>query len=436
MWNIGKKLLSSPFYKKYNGQEWFIKASIINLKRDLNVILTTQNINTLTIFNSIECFVPTLELTYQDLDQFLIKLLDSNDLILRLEIEQMPPSEDEIWSKQKMLNLTTLFNVNKISVIDKKDDNFIYKITASHYNQTWLDKNINYATVKDAYNLSHSGSPLIIINNILGLAGYPKNDCIVNDTQKRIDFISSQTMTVRDSIEQLLRKAVTIHDPPTYFVHNLKSGNAMLINNKTYEQRLANVANVFNVYGKGNEKNLIFNLLTEATNITNDSFTAGFNSQRYLSEFSFRHFDQNTRKWTKTVFNYDIINQLFNGWILKTTNGKYESIFTIPQKVKNNQMKFDFPNYNEQKMYTFLRELQLGINNISFDVAGNITRDAGQYVILNCANEDQMPRYEGLWNVYSCKHIWSGRTYTNHIVCYRTWDICPIWEIKESQQKA
>ena len=90
-------------------------------------------------------------------------------------------------------------------------------------------------------------------------------------------------------------------------------------------------------------------------------------------------------------------------------------------------MEYDFPVHNDQKMYEFLRNLQLGTNSIVFDVVGNVTRDAGQYVNLTCANESQIPRYEGLWNVYSCRHIWSGKIYTNQLVCYRTWNKKPIW---------
>ena len=81
-------------------------------------------------------------------------------------------------------------------------------------------------------------------------------------------------------------------------------------------------------------------------------------------------------------------------------------------------------------MYLFLRELQLGTNSIMFDTVGNITRDAGQYVNLTCANESQIPRYEGLWHVYSCEHKWSGKIYTNRLVCYRTFNKKPIFNPK------
>ena len=84
-------------------------------------------------------------------------------------------------------------------------------------------------------------------------------------------------------------------------------------------------------------------------------------------------------------------------------------------------------------MYLFLRELQLGTNTITFNVLGNVTRDAGQYVNLACSNEAQIPKYEGLWHIYSCEHRWEGKMYTNELVCYRTFQIIPLETKKESQ---
>lgn len=412
----------NPFFKTYNGQNWTIKIDLINIKRNITVTLITQNINQMILYNDIQCMSPTFELTYFDIGQTLIKLLDNNNLLLHISMIQPPPNpNDPYWQKADLLNLNLLFNIDKVSTLFKKNTNTMYRFNATHYNQTSLLKNINYATTKDLKNTSNiKESPLVIIKELLHNVDYPI-DQFVNDTIQRINFISSQTMSVKDCIDYLLRKAISINDPPTYFVHNLKSGKAMLINNKILEDRLYNPTNNFNVYGNADSKSLNFDLLSQVSNLTNNSFNAGILSERYLSQFTFREFNQNTRKWSEVIFDYDKINNLFNREILNNSN-LYESIFTIKEKVNENDMKYDFPVHNDQKMYMFLRELQLGTNSIAFDVVGNVTRDAGQYVNLTCANEGQIPRYQGLWHTYSCEHKWSGKIYTNQFVCYRTFN--------------
>ena len=399
------------------------------MKRGINVALITQNINEIKIYNDIQKMSPSLQFTYYDMGQNITKLLDNNDLLIRLNLFQPPPNtEDDYWKKENLLNLNLLFFVNKVTTVFKKFDNVMYKFEGLHYNYSALNRCLNFATKKDLRSSKNKKeSPLQIITQILKDIDYPWKDAIVNDTQKRIDFISSQTMSVKDCIDYLLRMAISPHDPPTYFVHNLKTNSAMLINNKTYEERLENPTNIFIVPGTADSKDLQYDILTEVSNLTNNSFNAGILSQNYLSEFTFRQFDQNTRKWNQTKYNYKIIDDMFNKDILSKSD-KYESIFTIQDKVDLNDIKYDFPVHNEQKMYLFLRELQLGTNSITFDVVGNLTRDAGQYCNLNCSNEAQISRYQGLWNIYSCEHRWSGKVYTNQLVCYRTFAMKPLWD--------
>lgn len=424
----------NPFYKIYNGQNWTIQVILFNVKLNTSITLITQHINQMILYNDIQCFTPKFELIYFDLGQSLTKILDNNNLLMRVNLIQPPPNfNDPVWEKQNVLNMSLLFNVDKVETLFKKNTNIMYKFSATHYNQTYLLKNINYATTKDLKDTSNTKkSPLVIINEILKKIKY-SSDQIVNDSTQRIDFISSQTMNIRDCIDHLLRKAVSIYDPPTYFVHNLKTNKAMLINSKKLEDRLYNITNNLNVYGNADSKSLNFDLISQVSNLTNNSFNAGILSERYLSKFRFRSFDQNTRKWNVTKFDYNIINNLFNQEIL--SNGIYESVFTDIKKVAKNDMMYDFPVHNEQKMYLFLRELQLGTNSICFDVVGNLTRDAGQYVNLTCANEAQIPRYEGLWHIYSCEHKWSGKIYTNQLVCYRTFNKKPIWNEKNQNKE-
>lgn len=434
-----------PFNKNYNGQTWYIQLNLINIKRGINITLNTENINQMIMYNDIQCYSPTFELTYFDLGQTLSKILDDNNLLLKVDmIQPSPNSNDPYWDKQNLLKLNLLFDIEKVTTLFKKNNNTMYRFNTVHHNKTFLLKSVNYATVKDLKDTSNTKeSPLAIINKLLKKINYPTDE-IVNDTTQRVNFISSQTMSVEDCVDHLLRKALSLEDPPTYFVHNIKTNKAMLINNKKLEDRLYNPCNDFNVFGVADSKALNFDLLNQVSNLTNHSFNAGLLSEKYLCDFIFRRFDQNTRKWSETTFDCNKINNMFNKELFNlVVNVKdqeirigdvYESILPIKEKIDSNDMKYDFPVHNEQKMYLFVRELQLGMNQISFDVVGNVTRDAGQYVNLLCSSEVQIPRYEGLWFTYSCKHVWSGKHYTNHIACYRTFHKKPLQPNKQTTE--
>jgi len=53
-------------------------------------------------------------------------------------------------------------------------------------------------------------------------------------------------------------------------------------------------------------------------------------------------------------------------------------------------------------------------------VFGDLIRDCGQHTYLTVGNTNLYAVFNGLWTIYSCKHIWDGKTYTNDIICYRT----------------
>lgn len=152
----------------------------------------------------------------------------------------------------------------------------------------------------------------------------------------------------------------------------------------------------------------------------------GIKAEQFLGNYDYHNYNQNNRSWSITKYNYNIIDNIFNGYLL-SKDKRYQSIFPIKQEVQRNNLFYNFPNFNQRKMYKYLRQLQLTTNSIKFMVLGNITRDAGQYVKLKCTDQQQLPLYEGLWHIYGCRHTWTGRIYHNELLCYRTFKYKPLW---------
>lgn len=388
--------------KDYNSQAWIMQCNLINLKQNINVTLIPKNINKIIIDNNIECHSPKIQFEYYDIGQSITKAIDMNNLLLNLYIIQPSPNFiDNYWNDQKKLRLRCLFYVNSIQVLFKTKENIMYRIHGIHYNQTYLKKTINFATTKQ--NDDSRGtpeSPLKIIERILTKIEYPFSNLYVNDTENKVNFITSQSMNIEDCINYLLSYSPTKKDPPSYFMHNLRLNQAQIINSKILQQRLYNPINEFSIDGNKSIQQVSLNkLATEACDITNVGHGAGIKAAQFLGNFDYHNYNQNTRTWSIKNYNYKIIDNIFNSYIM-TTDKKYQSVFPIKQEVLRNDLFYNFPNFNQRRMYKFLRQLQLTTNAIKFKTLGNVTRDAGQYVNLKCTDQQQIPLYEGLWYIY------------------------------------
>lgn len=413
--------------KMFNSHKWDIKFQLLNIKNDMNISLITQNLNSIIITNDIEIMCPSIQFVYFDLGQSITKIIDNNNLLLKIYMKQPPPnSEDPYWKEQKLLTLQALFYIFKIEIVKKMQSGIIYRFTAVHYNQTFLRKNINYATQKgNEDSIGIPQSPLKIIEKILTKIGYP-HSTFYNDTEQRIHFISSQSMSIKDDIQYLLKLTPSKHDPPSYFMHSLRLNQAMLINSKILENRLINPCNDFVLVGNNPKQDMVIDLANQVTDLKMQNFEAGLDSERYLGNIDFHDYDHNKREWNITSYNYDIVNNLMNNQIIKSNN-EYETVFINKKDIQRNDLWFNFPNFNQNHMYNFLRNLQLGTNQIRFRVLGNISRDCGQYVNITVSDKTQI-QFQGLWNIYECRHILKGKMYFNELLCYRTFTKRAIFE--------
>lgn len=225
---------SSQHIKLYNSQRWEIYATINDLFHNKKIPLILNNINRIIITNDLECYSPTIELSYIDYGFTLSKYFRPNGMVLELIMIQ--PKKD---FEEKSFELSCKFILNDMKILDQSRDTISYNFIGTHINSIQLIKNINYANNKEQGKIS----PYQIIFNLLNLLNYPANNNYI-DTTKKIDFISSQSMTVKDMINYCLHMGVSDYDPPTYFIHKLLDNTAMLINQKTDFNLLLNTYNM------------------------------------------------------------------------------------------------------------------------------------------------------------------------------------------------
>ena len=143
----------------------------------------------------------------------------------------------------------------------------------------------------------------------------------------------------------------------------------------------------------------------------------GIDNLKQLSTRIFNDFNHNTRKWTQKIYtNKQLIKLLSKDLIQETEN--YVFYPDIVEDTSN--LIVSYPNFNQHNMYDILRNLEVGSNTIQFIMYGFLSRDAGQFISINAGLDDAKSTFNGLWTIYSCRHIWDSKTYTNDIVCFRT----------------
>lgn len=404
--------------KTYNNQEWEIKITLTNLSLHTEVTLVKDNINIIHLYNSLDCFSPKLRVTYNDFGFILTKFLKTTGLIMKVYIKSPQAGLTEA-EKNKNPVFNGTFIINNVNIVSKQDETIIYEFIGELNNKTTLIKNYNYATNKETGKVS----PYKIITDILQASNYPF-DSNYTDTSQKIDFITSQNMTIEDSINYCLNLGVSKEDPPTYFVHNMLKGKAQLINQKSNTSSLVNAANVLSFYNKEDgAKNP--NLATLITDIVSESPYGGLKNLQNLSTYEFNNYDHNKRQWKKYTYSGNLMSKTLAN--IQGEAGKdIENVFSPNELIDFTKLKQSYPNYRYDKMYDILKQLELGTDSIQFFVFGDLTRDAGQIVVLNTDNEKLYSNLNGVWLIYQVMHKWEDKTYTNDITCYRTMNMKPI----------
>lgn len=396
---------SSQHTKLYNSQRWEIYALLTDLYNNKTIPLFVDNINSIIITNDLECYSPTIRLKYVDFGFTLSQYFRPNGMILDITLVQ-PQKEFESESVQ----LPGKFIINDLKILSQTREIISYEFIGTHVNSTKLIKNINYANNKEQGKLS----PYQIISNILTLINYPLVPDFVDTTQK-IDFISSQSMSVKDMINYCLHMGVSEFDPPTYFLHRLLDNKAVLLNQKTDLNIMKNDYNLgLQVFT--DEGTSLSDLSLQAGNIISNVTVGGIINMKCLSTHVFNDFDHNNRKWTQKSYTAKGISKLLSD----ITGIDQERVFMPLELMDQSELHLSYPNFEQSKMYDVFRDLELGSNNLQFTIFGELSRDAGQYILLNVQNQNLKSNIFGLWNIYRCAHIWAGHTYTNDIVCYRT----------------
>lgn len=175
------------------------------------ITLITENITYISITNSLESWVPTVLLRYNDFNYSASKFLRANSTVLYVELVE-PVQAD----KSEPTTLVKTFIVNNIRQDTQNREYISYEIEGQDLHMSDLIKNVNYSNDKTQGKLS----PYKIISDIANRIGYTFDDEYV-DTSKKIDLITSQTMNAMDIIDYCLRMGVSEKDPPTYFITRL-----------------------------------------------------------------------------------------------------------------------------------------------------------------------------------------------------------------------
>lgn len=176
------------------------------------------------IENSIDDFVPTLELEIVDIDNMITNAIKPYATVVTLNLGTYQETVSQTNGSELAFDgLTLNFIVKDIRIKEITTDQIVYHIWCDFDNTLYLDKICEYATGCDLLNDNEMmENPYSIARNILLQAGYPmfpttKQDSSGKAIPSRYDipytneychFITSPNTTVSDAVKYLLSYAV------------------------------------------------------------------------------------------------------------------------------------------------------------------------------------------------------------------------------------
>lgn len=184
--------------KEYNEQTWELDIWVETNNKVVQ--LNVENVSKIKIINSIDMWGPECFFIYKDIGYELSNIMSENNMKIYFNFSQPVGHDNNQSGAGNTISLTANFFITSYELIEHNRQNCIWQFEGISIEYLNLLKTISYATNKQTGPLS----PYKIINDISLESNLPFDERYI-DTERRIDFISSQSMTVRDIITYCLQ---------------------------------------------------------------------------------------------------------------------------------------------------------------------------------------------------------------------------------------
>ena len=340
-------------YKSINNCNWYIDIKLLNVSGNILIDLPADQVTYMKFSNSLEQFIPTFILRFNDKNFRLTNYLQHTNLILAVDIIQPILTKKEDQKEAYSAKLNTSYVINNIKTIEKHEKEIIYEFFAEEIKVLDFIKNINYATNKKTI----GESPYKIIQNICNKADIVV-DSEYSDTDIKINFITSQNMTVIDSIDYCLKMGVfSKTKPPSYFYSRLIDQTGVIFNQDIAVKKVFLPINVLIMNGLYVESAPMGNFIQNVSFLTEENQSVNLKN---LGAKTFYDFNHDTRDWSSTTY----LSKTIAKTIAKITDQNAFESSIWGEAFWNNQYINNFPNYSHYKLYNSLRTIELCSVNI------------------------------------------------------------------------
>jgi hypothetical protein len=326
---------------------------LFNAVDGISVELPADQVTYMKFSNSLDQYVPTLTLRLTDTNFRFTKYLTYTNLMLWVDICQPNLTKDSNHNEPYNAELNTIYVINNINTLTIGKHEIIYEFFAEQFNVLNFIKNINYATNKKTI----GESPYKIIQDICNKADIVV-DSEYSDTDIKINFITSQNMTVIDSIDYCLKMGVfSKTKPPSYFYSRLIDQTGVIFNQDIAVKKVFLPINVLIMNGLYVESAPMGNFIQNVSFLTEENQSVNLKN---LGAKTFYDFNHDTRSWSSTTY----LSKTIAKTIAKITDQNAFESSLWGEAFWNNQYINNFPNYSHYKLYNSLRTIELCSVNI------------------------------------------------------------------------
>ncbi len=398
------------YTRQYQGVGFEIGLTFFSPHTQTYSQISEREIITIIIDNDLECFNPSVIITYKDINHVFMNSQELVGQYARLVIKQ--PTYIDEKTVPKYFDFIVLITNSKI--VDFNPKYSVYELHCEHSIVNLLNRHINYATSKELSDIS----PYQIITNVLNKVGFEVDEDKIAKTTQQIQFITSQDLTVKDIIQYCLAAGVSKNDKPAFFYFNNILNRPYVWNedlDMKDENRYDANRNLGIMTSDGGDIKSSDLMVRDVVH-SNSNPTTMFIQDSGL-DITW-NFDQTTRTWSQNIIIPNKIKENLSN-VTKEEEDKAKSNFHV-YSYNDYYIRHYHPNYDFLNLYSKYRDLYLGTNSLEIMVRGSIIREVGQTVELCCNDDNAMPLLGGIWRMYKVMHIFQANTYTNSLVLFRT----------------
>ena len=395
---------------QYNKEEYTQMISLMRLNPEKSdkqkdyLTLLNDNIRSFKFYNDLLTGTPKIAVLFEDVgNQEIPKYKPDGYAFIILQIV------DTIADTKEEITMSLSFTLQSIKIVNQKTESTVYELTGNSFYESYLNAQMLYSSkgVK---------STTKIVEEMLKNGKYPfEPDKKLTHATSKTFYISPVNSTLGDCIDNILSYTVSQETGLYYVMHHMLSDKAKIISLKdVYKQLKIGTYNYVLIPTKESFAPLEISLM----DLDSQQFVGGNDFYDLTNNMTLNNFDYLNRQWSTDKYTFKRVDEISPNF----KKQGYEKIYKEIPKLMSNKIRKtqEVMPIQYSKLREQVHKLSTFSDTIQFKTMGNLKRDVGELILIDCENDNLKNRFYCFWLIQRIYHKFEGGQYTNEIIAVRT----------------